>query len=63
MDDKKELGDGTIDEVRQALNTAGGYYLFKEKVEDGGEILKYALKLSDDRGIAITSNVDGLSVK
>ena len=58
MYEKKELGDGTIDKVRQALNIAGGYYLFKEKVEEGGEILKYALKLSDDRGIAITSNVD-----
>ena len=58
MDEKKELGEGTIDEIRQALNTAGGYYPFKEKVEEGGEILKYALKLSDDRGIAITSNVD-----
>ena len=58
MDEKKELGEGTIDEIRQALNTAGDYYLFKEKVEEGGEILKYALKLSDDRGIAITSNVD-----
>ena len=57
MDEKMELAEGTIDEVRQALNIAGGYYLFKEKVEEGGEILKYALKLSDNRGIAINSNV------
>ena len=46
-----------FEEIRQSLNNAGNYLLSKEKVEDGGSILKYSLKLSDDRGIVLNENV------
>lgn len=46
-----------FEEVRQMMNTAGGFYLNRNKTEEGGEILKQALKLSDERGIVLTENV------
>lgn len=50
--------DQNMEEIRQCLNNAGSFYLFKEKVEDGGEVLKYSLKLSDDHGIVLNENVE-----
>ena len=57
METKKEITDANETVVRQTLNNAGAFDLFKEKIEDGGAILKYALKLSDNRGIQINANV------
>ncbi|OAO13436.1 hypothetical protein AV274_4881 [Blastocystis sp. ATCC 50177/Nand II] len=57
MEAKLELTDANEATVRQALNNAGAFDLFKEKVEEGGAALKYALKLSDNRGIRINENV------
>ena len=57
METKKEITDVNETVVRQTLNNAGAFDLFKEKIEDGGAILKYALKLSDNRGIQINANV------
>ena len=57
MEAKLELTDANEAMVRQALNNAGAFDLFKEKVEEGGAALKYALKLSDNRGIRINENV------
>lgn len=58
-----DLNDQTIEEVRHSLNVAGEYYLFKEKVEEGGNLLKYALKLSDDRGIVLNENVSVFGIR
>lgn len=52
-----ELDTSILDEVRQIMNNAGAFYLSKEKVEEGGSILKKALNLSDSRGIVLTENV------
>ena len=57
MEAKLEITDANEATVRQALNNAGAFDLFKEKVEEGGAALKYALKLSDNRGIRINENV------
>ena len=35
-----ELDTSILDEVRQIMNNAGAFYLSKEKVEEGGSILK-----------------------
>lgn len=57
MEAKIEITDENECIVRSALNNAGAFDLFKEKVEEGGAALKYALKLSDNRGIRINENV------
>ena len=67
MDAAGEIKKANSDAVRQCLNNAGAYLLFREKArnlsicnrenEEGGAILKYALQLSDRDGININENV------
>lgn len=67
MDAAGEIKKTNSDTVRQCLNNAGAYLLFREKAgvldirnrqkEEGGAILKYALQLSDRDGININESV------
>ncbi|KAK8814499.1 hypothetical protein WA538_000318 [Blastocystis sp. DL] len=57
MDAAGEIKKANSDAVRQCLNNAGAYLLFREKKEEGGAILKYALQLSDRDGININENI------
>lgn len=57
MESENSINTSMLDEVRQIMNNAGAFYLTKEKVEEGGSILKRALHLSDTRGIVLTENV------
>lgn len=54
--DNQLIGD-VLEDARQSLNTAGSFLLSLDKRDDAGELLKYALKLSDSRGISLPSNV------
>lgn len=57
MESRNELTDAVLEDARQSLNTAGSFLLSLDKRDDAGDLLKYALKLSDSRGISLSSNV------
>lgn len=57
MESRNELTDDVLEDTRQSLNTAGSFLLSLDKRDEAGDLLKYALKLSDSRGISLSSNV------
>ena len=57
MESRNELVADVLEDARQSLNTAGSFLLSLDKRDDAGDLLKYALKLSDSRGISLSQNV------